>query len=189
MAAILFLRSLPTLRCSKTARRFRAHLSVLTSALVSRLHPCGLHQLPRLVTVHHPFRPLERRMATLDCDRLSAFTACSPSRCRRPRSSCDARVHSRFGVLPSSASTLSREDVPRRSSLRVHDQELLDRVHLLVSAVLAFRRSRATLRRLTVHGLASSCHVSTRASGDPLPFEDRARTSHPAVAPALIFRR
>jgi len=38
-AAIHFLRSLPTLRCSKTARRFRAHLSVLTSALVEPAPP------------------------------------------------------------------------------------------------------------------------------------------------------
>jgi hypothetical protein len=63
------------------------------------------------------------------------------------------------------------------------------RVHLLVPAVLASRRSRATLHRLTVHGLANSCHVSTRAGDDPLPFEGRARTSHPAIAPALAFRR
>lgn len=71
--------------------------------------------------------------------------------------------------------------------LRVHDQELLaaltfpcPRAHL--SALTA------TLHRLTVHGLANSCHVSTSAGDDPLPFEDRTFTSHPATAPALAFR-
>jgi hypothetical protein len=46
----------------------------------------------------------------------------------------------------------------------------------------------AALHRLTVYGLANSCHVSTRAGFDPLLFEDRAFTSHSAIAPALAFR-
>jgi hypothetical protein len=45
-----------------------------------------------------------------------------------------------------------------------------ERAHLLVLvSALVFRRSRpAALHRLTVHGLARSCHVSTAQSSDPL---------------------
>lgn len=126
-------------------------------------------------------------MATLRA-RLSTLTACSPSRCLRTRSSCDVRVHIRFRILPSSVFTLSRKNVPRLSPPRSRPRAL-GRAHLSASTVLAFRPTRATLHRLTVYGLANSCHVSTRASDDPLPFEDRAFTSHPAIAPALAFRQ
>jgi hypothetical protein len=92
------------------------------------------------------------------------------------------------GSGPSSASRF-RAKRPSALSLRVHDQELLVAYTSLVPAVLASRRPRATLHRLTAHGLANSCHVSTSAGDDPLPFEDRARTSHPTIAPALASRR
>jgi hypothetical protein len=133
-------------------------------------------------TVPRPLRTATPRA------RLSTLTSCSPSRCLRPRSSFDARVRRRSGVSSVVRLPLSRQTSlgsrPSRSRPRAPG-----RVHLPVLAVLASRRTRATLHRLTVHGLANSCHVSTRAGGDPLPFEDRARTSHSAIAPALAFRR
>jgi len=71
--------------------------------------PCGAHVRARL-----PAPPLRMAPAyeARDCAsslkdghvraRLSTLTACSPSRCLRPRSSCDVRVHIRVGVLLSS---------------------------------------------------------------------------------------
>jgi hypothetical protein len=95
-------------------------------------------------------------------------------------------LHPRSG--PTVVRSRFRANVPRLSPSRPRPRAL-GRVHLLVSAVLASRRSRATLHRLTVHGLANSCHVSTSKRGDPLPFEDRAFRSHPAISPTLAFRR
>jgi hypothetical protein len=125
---------------------------------------------PRSVLV---FRRSRRARLPGDCARARLATfACTPA----------------SGSGPSSASRF-RERRPSSLSLRVHDQELLIVPTSLVPAVLASRRPRATLHRLTAHGLANSCHVSTSAGDDPLPFEDHARTSHPAIAPALALRR
>jgi hypothetical protein len=66
---------------------------------------------------------------------------------------------------------------PSAFSLRVHDQDVLAALTTLVSTMRASRRSRAARPRLTVHGLASSCHVSTKAGHRS--FEDRA----PLLAP------
>jgi hypothetical protein len=127
-------------------------------------------------------RPRSRaRLSTL------TFGARLPGDCARARLSTFAST-SASGSVPSSASRF-REKRPSALSRRVHDQELLIVPTSLVPAVLASRRPRATLHRLTAHGLANSCHVSTSAGDDPLPFEDHARTSHPAIAPALALRR
>jgi hypothetical protein len=65
-------------------------------------------------------------------------------------------------------------NVPRHRlhtfTLRSLLAERARRAHLLVLvSMFVFRRSRpAALHRLTVHGLARSCHVSTAQSSDPL---------------------
>lgn len=156
--------------------------------------PCGAHVRARL-----PDPPLRMSSAyeARDC-------ASSLKDGHAPCSSLDAHGVLAFSV-PAHAFVLRRsrshslsdpavvrlyafaQNVPRHSPPRSRPRAL-GRAHLSVSTVLAFRGSRATLHRLTVYGLANSCHVSTRAGGDPLLFEDRAFTSHPAIAPALAFR-
>jgi hypothetical protein len=110
----------------------------------------------------------------------------------------DARARARLstlaltpalGSLPSSAPTLSRETSLGVLLARSRPRRLGRAHHCHVYRYTPFDAFRATLHRLTVHGLASSCHVSTKAGVDLLPFEDRARSSHPAIAPALAFRR
>jgi hypothetical protein len=139
--------------------------------------PCGAHlrdlccaahtKLPRLATF--PSRTC-RWVATFRV-RLSTVTSCSPSRCLRSRSSFDvrARIHA-----PVSTSFVLA-NVPRRSLCAftlwfAPCEAKSKRVHLLVLvSAFVFRRSRPdALRRLTVHGLARSCHVSTAHSSDPL---------------------
>jgi len=157
-------------------------------------HPCGCSKLARSSSSH---------LAMLR--RLSDDCASSLTDGHAPCSSLDAHVVLAFSV-PAPALVFRRSrppplrglfrrpppafatDVPRLSPSAFTTKSSWSSTPS-VSAVLASRRSRATLHRLTVHGLANSCHVSTRAGGDPLPFEDRARTSHPAIAPALAFRR
>jgi hypothetical protein len=143
--------------------------------------PCDAPKIARRPCFVPKGRPRYRaRLSTLTRARL-------PGDCARARLATFACTPA-SGSVPSSASRF-RERRPSALSLRVHDQELLIVPTSLVPAVLASRRSRATLHRLTAHGLANSCHVSTKASDDPLPFEDHARTSHPAIAPALALRR
>jgi hypothetical protein len=79
---------------------------------------------------------------------------------------------------------------PSSIPLRVHASLLLakqtKRAHLLVLvSAFVFRRSRPdALRRLTVHGLARSCHVSTAQSSDPLSV----RGPSPRAAPVHRVR-
>jgi hypothetical protein len=113
------------------------------------------------------------RRSSFDAHSVLAFSVPAPAFVLRR-----SRSHS-LRVPPSSVFTLSRENVPRRCPLRSRPRAL-GRAHLSMSTVLAFRPTRATLHRLTVYGLANSCHVSTRAGDDHLLFEDRAFTSHPA---------
>jgi hypothetical protein len=101
-----------------------------------------------------------------------------------------SRSHPRLGLAV--VRSHFRTNVPRRSPPRPRPStscEAFGRVHLLVSTAHVSRRSRATLRRLTVHGLASSCHVSTRACGDLLSVRRPRLPSHPATTSALAFRR
>lgn len=120
---------------------------------------CGSHDRARLSTVTSVFAagwPLVR-------NRLSTITSCSPSRCLRSRSSFDvrARIHARVRTVVRSCErpsalllACSRPFAPCGAPGRAH-------LLVFVSAFV-FRRSRPfPLRRLTVHGLASSCHVTT----------------------------
>jgi hypothetical protein len=154
--------------------------------------PCDAPKIARRPCIVPKGRPRSRaRLSTL------TFGARLPGDCARARLSTFAST-SASGSVPSSASRF-REKRPSALSRRVHDQELLIVPTSLVPAVLASRRPRATLHRLTAHGLANSCHVSTSAGDDPLPFEDRTRTrtrlsrppspcddgACPAVGPAI----
>jgi hypothetical protein len=114
--------------------------------------------------------------------RLSTCTSCSPSRCLAL-----ANIFRRSRAQPRSGRDVVRScERPSSLPLRVHaslcsSRSEGKRAHLLV-LVSAFvsRRSRPdALRRLTVHGLASSCHVSTEESSDPLSVRGPPRSPAP----------
>jgi hypothetical protein len=113
---------------------------ILADARSPRIHPLRTLRCSEdcPTTVPRPLRTATPRA------RLSTLTSCSPSRCLRPRSSFDARVRRRSGVSSVVRLPLSRQTSlgsrPSRSRPRAPG-----RVHLPVPAVLASRRTRATL--------------------------------------------
>jgi len=153
-----------------------AHFHALGSAAPAMCSPFGAHlrdlrcAVRTFVLVLRRSRSPCRWVATFRV-RPSTITSCSPSRCfafalvfRRsrshPRSGCDVvRSCERPSPLPS-----------RVHALVASFGSEEERAHLLVLVSgFVFRRSRpVALRRLTVHGLARSCHVSTAHSSDPL---------------------
>jgi hypothetical protein len=158
-------RLLPSLRVLEVAHSAFLHLAMELSPCDDRKPARELCVTP--VRVPRSCSPFDdhvrgfRWVATVRV-RLSTITSCSPSRCLRSRSPFDVRARIHVRVLPSSVLA----NVPRRSppcSRPFAPCGAPGRVHLLVFvSAFAFRRSRPfTLRRLTVHGLASTCHVST----------------------------
>lgn len=141
--------------------------------------PCDAPKIPRRLCIIPKGWP-RAVLASRRSRRARLLGACSRARL------ATLAFTSALGVPPSSAPYL-RMKRPSALSLARSRPRALDRVHLRVSPMLAFRRSRATPHRLTVHGIASSCHVSTRERLDLLPFEDRPFASHPAnhVRPRL----
>ena len=150
------------------------HLSALTFAIFAAQPTQNFHALrrfhlaraagwPRFVLVLRRSRHARLHGACARV-RLSTFALASTLRFqRRPflrTSLVDPFARSRFVLLLA------------KQSKRAH-------LLVLVSAFV-FRRSRPdALRRLTVHGLASSCHVSTAHSSDPLSV----RGPSPCAAP------
>jgi hypothetical protein len=127
---------------------------------------CAAHTIVIVLRRSRSYVPLGGHVSCSSFD----DTSCSPSRCLRSRSSFDVRARIRAPVATSSILANGPRHHLRASTLRALLAERTKRVHLLVLvSALVFRRSRpVALHRLTVHGLASSCHVSTALSSDPL---------------------
>lgn len=145
--------------CSPLGAHVRARKtgSTLSGATCSTRH----------ATVHHPFRFLNGGWPRSLGDRLSAFTACSPSRCLCLRPSCDVHVQSRFwgpSVVRPPAFAKRR---PSALSLSRSRPRAPGRVHLL-------RVYRARLSTIT--GNTPSAH-SPRAREFVSRFDESQRRS------------